>query len=127
MVYGNYGNYGESTMRRADLVEKSFAVGAAVRTAVRPRAGESADTAEQSHAAASYWSGCLAVVIWSLSYLIRQPGVATSALGASARPFSPVGDFALEGMLLALAWLAVLAVACIAVLTGAARIEEPRD
>lgn len=76
---------------------------------------------EESQAAAWYWSVALAVVVWSVSYLIRQPGVATTAM---TQPFSPVGDFALEGMLLALAWLGLIAAACIALLTGAARFEE---
>src|SRR5688572_14918689 len=109
-----YEQYGEGTMKRAQLVQKAFGV-AAARTAVREVAER---RAEQSQAAAWFWAGCTAIVIWSLSYLIRQPGVATSALALS---FSPVGDFALEGMLLALAWLGMLAGACIAILTGAAR------
>src|SRR5262245_33509313 len=39
------------------------------------------------------------VVFWSLTYLLRQPGVSDAA----ARPFSLLGDFALEGAFLALA------------------------
>ena len=112
-----YGQYGEGTMKRAELGQKAFGI-AAVRTAVAEGAER---RAEQSQAAAWFWAGCTAIIVWSVSYLIRQPGIATSAL---AQPFSPVGDFALEGMLLALAWLGVLAAACLAVLTGAARIEE---
>ncbi len=107
--------YGEGTMKRTRSVDRSFAVGVAARPAVRESA------AEQSSAAAWFWAVSLAVVIWSVSYLIRQPGVATSTL---AMPFSPVGDFALEGMLLALCWLGVLVAACLAVLSGAARIVE---
>ncbi|HEU5317759.1 MAG TPA: hypothetical protein VFX49_16730 [Chloroflexota bacterium] len=76
---------------------------------------------EESQAGAWYWTVALAVVVWSVSYLIRQPGVATSSL---AQPFSPVGDFAVEGMLLALSWLGLVAAACVALLTGAARFEE---
>ena len=76
---------------------------------------------ERSQAAAWYWTVALAVVIWSVSYLVRQPGVATTSM---AQPFSPVGDFAFEGMLLALAWLGLILAACIALLTGAARFEE---
>ena len=112
-----YGQYGEGTMKRADPIQKAFGI-AAARTAAREVAARGA---EQSQTAAWFWAGCTALVIWSLSYLIRQPGIATSAL---VHPFSPVGDFALEGMLLALAWLGMLAAACIAVLTGVARIEE---
>jgi hypothetical protein len=76
---------------------------------------------EESQAAAWFWAVALAVVIWSVSYLVRQPGVATTVL---TQPFSPVGDFALEGMLLALAWLGLIATACLALLSGAARFEE---
>ena len=55
------------------------------------------------------------VVFWSLTYLLRQPGVSDVA----SRPFSLLGDFALEGTCLALAWLALVVVACLAVLRGA--------
>jgi hypothetical protein len=61
-------------------------------------------------------------VAWSLSYLIRQPGAGATTL---AEPFSLVGSFALEGMLLALGWLALLVVACLAILSGVAVIEDP--
>ena len=88
---------------------------------VAPTVAPRIDAREESQAAAWYWAVALAAVVWSVSYLIRQPGVATTAL---AQPFSPVGDFALEGMLLALAWLGLIAAACIALLTGAARFEE---
>jgi hypothetical protein len=76
---------------------------------------------DESQAAGWFGSVALAVVVWSVSYLIRQPGVVTTAM---AQPFSPVGDFALEGMLLALAWLTLIVVACLALLTGWARFEE---
>ena len=107
--------YGEGMMKQIGSVDKSLVVGVAARTA----AGEG--PREQSQAAACFWSAALAVVVWSVSYLVRQPGVATSALSL---PFSPVGDFALEGMLLALVWLGLLAGLCLAVLTGAAHINE---
>jgi hypothetical protein len=77
---------------------------------------------ERSQAAVWFWSVTFAVIVWSVSYLLRQPGVAGSALD---EPFSFLGNFALEGMVLALAWLGVLVTACLAVLTGAARIEDP--
>jgi hypothetical protein len=89
----------------------------AVRSGARP-----ADEGEGSRTAAWYWSVALAVAVWSVSYLVRQPGVAATTL---VPPFSPFGDFALEGMLLALAWLGVLLAACLVLLTGAARIQEP--
>jgi hypothetical protein len=73
-------------------------------------------------AAGWFWGAALAVVVWSASYLLRQPGVAAGAL---VEPFSFFGNFALEGMVLALAWLVLLASACLAVLTGVARIEDP--
>ena len=111
--------YGEGTMKRTGAIEKSLAVGIAAQSTARATARVHAE--EQSQAAAWFGAAALAVVIWSVSYLIRQPGVVTTTL---AQPFSPVGDFALEGMLLALAWLGVLVAACLAVLTGAARIEE---
>lgn len=57
---------------------------------------------------------CAAVVLWSVTYLLRQPGVA----GIGAEPFSLLGDFALEGAVLALAWLGLVVAGCIAVLRG---------
>jgi hypothetical protein len=60
--------------------------------------------------------GTIAVVVfWSLTYLLRQPGVADVA----ARPFSLFGDFALEGAFLALAWLCLVVAASVGVLRGA--------
>lgn len=102
-------------MKRAELLG-----GSGIRVAAR--VARPVAEREDSQAAAWYWAGAVAVVIWSVSYLVRQPGVATTVL---AQPFSPVGDFALEGMLLALAWLGLILVACIALLSGAARFEEP--
>jgi len=64
---------------------------------------------------AGYAAMAVAVVVfWSLTYLMRQPGVAVAA----AQPFSLVGNFALEGAMLALAWLGLVVVACLAVLRG---------
>jgi hypothetical protein len=77
---------------------------------------------EESRLAMWFWGAALSVAIWSVSYLLRQPGIATSVLNV---PFSPLGNFALEGMLLALAWLVTFAAAALAVLTGVARIEDP--
>jgi hypothetical protein len=113
--------YGEDTMKRFGSIEKSMAFGIPPRAqhaAVQERVAE---RPEQAQAAAWFWAGCVTIVIWSVSYLIRQPGVATSA---ATLPLSPVGDFALEGMLLALTWLGMLAATCLAVLTGVARVEE---
>ena len=102
-------------MNRADMFG-----GPTVRVAVRqaPQAAER----ETSRAASWYWRAAIAVVAWSISYLVRQPGSSASTL---APTFSPVGDFALEGMLLALMWSALLVLACLAVLSGAAQIREP--
>src|SRR5688500_8315250 len=117
--------YGEGMMKRSETMGKPLAIGPSVTVtvavAVGARAIDRPRTEAQSKAAAWFWSTALTIVLWSVSYLARQPGVATSALSL---PFSPLGDFALEGALLALGWLALLAAACLAVLTGAARIEE---
>lgn len=107
--------YGEGTMKRLETVDKSLVVGIAARSVGRTRA------AQESQAAAWAWSAAVALVVWSVSYLVRQPGVVTSTL---AHPFSPVGDFALEGMLLALVWLALLAGLCLAILTGVVQVVE---
>ena len=106
-------------MKQAELFGgPAVRVATATRGAVRAHAGER----ETSRAATRYWSAAVAVVAWSVSYLVRQPGVSARTL---APTFSPVGDFALEGMLLALAWLALLLVACLALISGAAQIREP--
>jgi hypothetical protein len=64
---------------------------------------------------AGYAAMTVAVVIfWSLTYLMRQSGVAVAA----EQPFSLIGNFALEGAMLALAWLGLVVVACAAVLRG---------
>ena len=107
--------YGEGTMKRFESIDKSLVVGIAARSIDRPRA------TQESQTAAWAWSAAISVLVWSVSYLVRQPGVVTSTL---AQPFSPVGDFALEGMLLALVWLGLLAAACVAILTGAVRVVE---
>ena len=46
---------------------------------------------------------------------MRQPGVADVA----AQPFSLLGNFALEGIALSLAWLGLLVSGCVALLRGA--------
>jgi hypothetical protein len=67
------------------------------------------------------WAAALvgAVALWSLSYIARQPGVA-----ATAAP-SLVGDFAMEGMALSLAWLAVFGAGCWAVARGRVEVRCP--
>lgn len=75
-----------------------------------------------SRAAMCFQAYAAAVIAWSLTYLIRQPGAAATTLSA---PLSPVGNFALEGMLLALFWLGLFAAAALAVLTGAATVDDP--
>ena len=47
--------------------------------------------------------------------LVRQPGVAD----VTAQPFSLLGNFALEGIALSLAWLSLLVSGCVALLRGA--------
>ncbi len=102
------------------MKRSEFFGGAAVRVAAR--GALPAAERDRSRAAVWYWSSAFAVVVWSVSYLVRQPGAAGTTL---APPFSPVGDFALEGMLLALAWLGLLLAACLALLSGAAHVREP--
>lgn len=142
-----------SVMRSVSVASATSVWGGSGRAAVFPRYGEPAGTAaraavvawaaepraplaplaeataaarqsaaEGSQLAAWFWGACLAVIVWSLSYLLRQPGVAISPLG---EPFSPFGNFALEGMLLALGWLSILVAACLAVLTGVAQVRDP--
>jgi hypothetical protein len=60
-----------------------------------------------------------ALVLWSLTYLGRQSLEARAAAG------SPLGDFALEGVLLALVWLAAVPAVCLA--ASAALVPSFRD
>lgn len=115
--------YGEGMMKRSETMGTSLGIGPAMtgKVTVGARAINRTRAEALPKAAAWFWFATVAIILWSVSYLARQPGVATSALSL---PFSPLGDFALEGAMLALGWLAVLAAACLAVLTGAARIEE---
>ena len=93
----------------AHNTNESWSSGAPLRSATLPRR-EAVEVTPLTWAA-----GAVAfVVFWSLTYLLRQPGVSDAA----ARPFSLLGDFALEGAFLALAWLALVVVACVAVLRG---------
>ena len=59
------------------------------------------------------------LALWSISYLIRQPGL------AMVEPPSLVGNFAVEGMLLALGWLAAFVAGAAAVATGIVAFQEP--
>src|SRR5581483_7868396 len=72
-------------------------------------------------ARANAWAGTLAgwigagtalLLCWSVSYLLRQPGL------DPATPFSPLGSFALEGMLLGLVWIAAIAALALALAAG---------
>lgn len=76
----------------------------------------------QTWGATWFWRSTFAVIVWSISYLVRQPGLATAV---AAEPFSVFGNFALEGMLLALGWLGLFAAISLAVLTGAAIVVDP--
>jgi hypothetical protein len=91
--------------------------GAAVSEAVMAGRAEA-----HSRAAAWFWGATLTVIVWSVSYLLRQPGVAANSM---VEPFSLLGSFAVEGMVLALVWLGLLATACLALLSGVARFEDP--
>lgn len=73
------------------------------------------------HAGAWVAGLCGAVVLWSVSYLIRQPGLG----GVDVQPFSLLGDFALEGAMLALAWLSLVVAGCVALLQGTIVISSP--
>lgn len=58
--------------------------------------------------------GLATLVLWSVTYLYRQPAVGGLAPG-----------LAVEGMLLALAWLSALAAGCFAILAGWVEFREP--
>jgi len=93
-----------------------------VETGGRIALQETAREEERSHAAVWFWSATAMVIVWSLSYLLRQPGAGARVL---IEPFSPFGNFAIEGILLSMMWLGVLLTVCLALLSGAARIEDP--
>ena len=84
--------------------------GRAPRVACAPR-GEAVSLSPQAIAA----FGVAFVLLWSLTYLVRQPGVAD----VTGQPFSLLGNFALEGIALSLAWLSLLVSGCVALLRGA--------
>ena len=60
------------------------------------------------------------LLLWSVSYLARQAGIDTVSPAVTLRA-------AVEGMALAVAWLAALVGACTAVLTGAVVLRQPGD
>lgn len=89
---------------------------------------------ERRHAliATPTWAGAvtawlMALVLWSLTYLARQSLLDASAWGANAAlAVTGAADrLAIEGMTLALAWLATLTAGCLAVLSGAVIIRYP--
>jgi hypothetical protein len=97
--------------------------GGATRSALQPRVAcaprrEPFSFSPQAVAAC----GVAFVLLWSLTYLVRQPGAADVA----AQPFSLLGNFALEGIALSLAWLGLLVSACVALLRGAIVITPGR-
>ena len=72
---------------------------------------------ETSRAAHSVAAALGLLLLWSVSYLVRQPDWDMA---------SPLfGDFMLEGILLALAWLAALITGCVALLSGAVVLRDP--
>ena len=84
--------------------------------------GRRASVAPREEAGAGHGAGLLALLgllTWSAAYLVRQPGPSMAAAP------SLFGDFALEGMALALAWIAALVAACLAVLARAVELREP--
>jgi hypothetical protein len=58
------------------------------------------------------------LLLWSISYLVRQAGFEAASPAAGMRA-------AVEGMALALAWLASLAGGCVMVLGGVVAFREP--
>src|SRR5688500_3523715 len=72
--------YGEGMMKRSETVGKTLAIGPSmtVTVAVGAPAIDRTRTEAQSKAAAWFWSTAMTIVLWSVSYLARQPGVATS-------------------------------------------------
>lgn len=113
--------YGENSRRRTDTTGVTETMGKALAISAVARAISRRQEREQCSAAAWSRAAALGVTVWSASYLVRQPGVATNTRTQS---FSPVGDFALEGMLLALFWLGLIVAVSLASLTGTLRVEE---
>src|SRR4051812_38447028 len=60
------------------------------------------------------------LLVWSASYLVRQTGFAAAAPAAAMQA-------ALEGMALALVWLAALVGGCAALLCGAVAFKDPES
>jgi hypothetical protein len=71
-----------------------------------------------SRAACLAWA-IAALLVWSASYLLRHPGP------AALEPPSPFGSFAIEGVVLALAWLGAWLGAGALILSGAVVLREP--
>jgi hypothetical protein len=59
------------------------------------------------------------LLVWSASYLLRHPGP------AALEPPSPFGSFAIEGVVLALAWLGAWLGAGALILSGAVVLRDP--
>jgi hypothetical protein len=93
----------------------AVSTGAAARAAALVREDRAASGAAVRVAAAA-----ALLVVWSLTYLCRQPAVEGAA-------FSPFGNYALEGMLLAATWLGALATLCLATLSGHVVFREPGE
>jgi hypothetical protein len=93
--------------------ERVAAVGTGAAAPVRQDSSASGAAVKVAAAAAL-------LVVWSLTYLGRQPAVEGAA-------FSPFGNYALEGMLLAVTWLGALATLCLATLSGHVVFREPGE
>ena len=107
----------------ARRMERRFEYGGSARGAFEPRVAcaprrEPVSLSPQAVAAC----GVAFVLLWSLTYLVRQPGGAD----IGAPPFSLLGNFALEGVALSLAWLSLLVSGCVALLRGAIVITPGR-
>jgi hypothetical protein len=94
--------------------------GAVARAAAPVRQDSAASGAAVSGVAVRVATAAALLVVWSLTYLCRQPAVEGAA-------FSPFGNFALEGMLLAATWLGALATLCLATLSGHVVFREPGE
>ncbi len=66
-------------------------------------------------------AGVALLLCWSVSYLLRQPGL------DPATPFSPLGSFALEGVLLSLVWIAAIAALALALAAGRIVVRHDRS
>jgi hypothetical protein len=80
---------------------------------------ESGSRQAAQHSRQIVFSAAALLFVWSATYLARQSGLDLQT------PVSPLGNFAVEGMILALAWLASVVAVCVATLTGLVVVRTP--